>query len=456
MTKIRPVILLSLCLGVMLSLRGQTCSHTTQTSSLICVFPQLFGPGGLTLNQPHHRAHFQTASLTTFSPLSTSIGEELSTLPLGSAGSSVSVSFTPEHIPVPTEDSLGPILTERAQTVGRNHLNVGIGYQYFDFGGIDGLQLRRFPAILEHAVFQVNGMTPSYENDYITTQNSVGLHLNQTVFYAVYGLMNRLDISAEIPFEQVHLHVISSDHIVRTVACEYDASCTDASGAYMGEYHYFGPLPTSPSQALAAVNTTFTNGGSASGIGDVIIRVKGEIMKGEKAAVSEGVAFRVPSGDANSFLGSGTLGVAPFGAFTYRGRVSPHLRGGYQWNGKSILAGDPTGTTGPGRSSLPPAIVYSGGADFRVMARLTIAADVIGERVLGAQRLASSNYVDYFQNPLPNIRSYTGDYSSDSIAVGAKVRLAHELVLTGNVTTRVNNGGLVARVVPLIGLSYAF
>jgi hypothetical protein len=456
MTNLRAVILLSLCLGPTLPLLGQTCSNTAPTNTLVCVFPQLFGPGGLTLNQPNHKAHFKTASLTTFSPLSTSIGEELSTLPLGSGGSSITVSFTPEHIPISSEDSLGPILTERAQTIGRNHLNVGVAYQYFDFGEIDGQQLRRFPAILEHSVFQVNGMTPDYENDYITTQNSVGLHLNQNVLYAVYGLTSRLDVSAEIPIEEVHLHVISSDHIVRTVECEYDASCTDASGAYMGEYHYFGPLPTSHAQALAAVNATFANGGSANGIGDVILRAKGEILKGEKWAASVGVAFRVPSGNANSFLGSGTFGVAPFGAITYRGRISPHLRGGYQWNGDSILAGDPTGTTGPAKSSLPPAILYSGGADFRVMDRFTIATDLIGERVLGAERVALGTYVDYFQNPLPNIQSYTGDYSSDSIGVGAKIRLARELVLTGNATTRINNGGLVARVVPLVGLSYAF
>lgn len=456
MTKFRTLLLLAALSGLASHLAAQTCSNTTTTNTLVCTFPQLFGPGGLTLNQPNHKAHFKTASLTTFSPLTTSIGEELSNLPLGSAGSAVTFSFTPEHVPVPSEDSLGPILTERAQVIGKNHVDVGVAYQYFDFGGIDGLQLRRFPAILEHSVFEVNGMTPDYENDYISTQNSVGIHLNQIVFYGVVGIGNRLDVSAQIPIEQVHLHVISTDHIVRTVQCEYDASCTTASGAYMGEYHYFGPLPTSPAQALAAVNTTFTNGGSANGIGDVILRAKGEILKGEKAAASVGIAFRIPSGDANSFLGSGTLGVAPFGAFTYRGRVSPHIRGGYQWNGSSILAGDPTGTTGPAKASLPPAILYSGGVDIRVLDRLTIDADLIGERVLGASRLALGTYVDYFQNPLPNIQSYIGDYSSDSIGVGAKVRLARELVLTGNVTTRVDSGGLVARVVPLVGLSYAF
>jgi hypothetical protein len=456
MTISRAVLLLAAFSSLALQLPAQTCSSTTTTSSLVCTFPQLFGPGGLTLNQPNHKAHFKTASLTTFSPLSTSIGEELSNLPLGSAGSAITFSFTPEHVPVPSEDSLGPILTERAQVIGKNHVDVGVAYQYFDFAGIDGLQLRRFPAILEHSVFEVNGMTPDYENDYISTQNSVGIHLNQTVFYGVIGLGNRLDVSAQIPIEQVHLHVISKDHIVRTVQCEFDASCTDASGAYMGEYHYFGPLPTSPAEALAAVNTTFTNGGSANGIGDVILRVKGEILKGEKATASLGIAFRVPSGDANSFLGSGTLGVAPFGVFTYRARVSPHIRVGYQWNGDSILAGDPTSTTGPAKASLPPAILYSGGADIRVLNRLTIAADLIGERVLGANRLKLATYTDYFQNPLPNIQSFIGDYSSDSVGVGAKIRLARELVFTGNITTRVDSGGLVAHVVPLVGLSYAF
>jgi hypothetical protein len=456
MTKSRTVLLLSVLSCLAMHLPAQTCSNTATTNTLVCTFPQLFGPGGLTLNQPNHRAHFKTASLTTFSPLSTSIGEELSILPLGSAGSAITFSFTPEHVPVPSEDSLGPILTERAQVIGKNHVDVGVAYQYFDFDGIDGLQLRRFPAILEHSVFEVNGMIPDYENDYISTQNSVGLHLNQTVFYGVAGLGNRLDVSAEIPIEQVHLRVISNDHIVRTVECEFDASCTTASGAYMGEYHYFGPLPTSSAQALAAVNATYTKGGSANGIGDVILRAKGQLLKGEKTAASVGIAFRLPSGDANSFLGSGTFGVAPFGVFTYRARVSPHIRGGYQWNGDSILAGDPTGTTGPAKASLPPAILYSGGVDMRVLDRLTVDADLIGERVLGANRLGLGTYVDYFQNPLPDIKSFTGDYSSDSIGVGAKVRLARELVLTGNITTRIDNGGLVARVVPLAGLSYAF
>ena len=95
MTKSRAVLLLAVFSGLALRLAAQTCSNTTTTSTLVCTFPQLFGPGGLTLNQPHHKAHFKTASLTTFSPLSTSIGEELSNLPIGSAGSAV---LSPSHL----------------------------------------------------------------------------------------------------------------------------------------------------------------------------------------------------------------------------------------------------------------------------------------------------------------------------------------------------------------------
>ncbi|HEY2018504.1 MAG TPA: hypothetical protein VGH38_33600, partial [Bryobacteraceae bacterium] len=119
---------------------------------------------------------------------------------------------------------------------------------------------------------------------------------------------------------------------------------------------------------------------------------------------------------------------------------------------------DPTGA-GPAKASLPAAIIYSGGVDVRVVDRFTIAADLIGERVLDAQRVALGAYTDIAGTVLPNvpdIRPFVGDYSNDAVAAGAKVRLTRELLLTGNVTTRVDNGGLVARVVPLVGLSYAF
>ena len=432
---------------------AQTCSNTAQTKDLVCVVPQLFGPGGLTLPNTRHAAHFTSASLNTFRPLNTAVGEALSTLPLGSAGSGVSFTFDKEHVPVPTEDSLGPILTERAGVIGRNKVNIGVAYQYFIFDRIDGISLNRFPAVLGHSEFLINGLAPSFENDYITTNNSIHIALNQTVLYAVYGLSNHFDVSAEVPIEQVHFRVASAAHIVRTVGCELTGTCTDF-GSQCGEYHYFD-AGTNCSNAVASVDKSFVNSGDASGLGDVILRGKYELIKSEKVGAAIGIAFRLPSGDAKNFLGSGTTGVAPFGALTYRARLSPHLRIGYQWNGDSLLAGDPTSMSGT-KASLPPELLYSGGADFRVVKRLTLAADLIGGRVLAASRLANGVFTDVNGNNLPNIEPQTKDYSTDAIGVGAKVRLKSQLILIGNVTSRIDNGGLRAGVVPLVGLSYAF
>lgn len=434
-------------------LLAQTCSTASPNKDLVCVVPQLFGPAGLTLPNTQHAAHFTSASLNTFRPVNTAVGEALSTLPLGSAGSGVSFTFDQNHIPIPTEDSLGPILTERAGVIGRNKLNIGIAYQYFSFDQIDGINLNHFPAVLGHSIFLINGVEPSFENDYITTTNSVHLALNQTVVYGVFGLSNHFDISAEIPIEQVHFRVTSAAHLVRTVGCEITGTCA-GFGSQCGEYHYFD-AGQNCSNAVASVDNTYANAGDASGIGDVILRGKYEVYRGEKVGASLGIALRLPSGDASNFLGSGTTGLEPFGALTYRARLSPHVRIGYQWNGDSLLAGDPT-SAAKSKESLPPEILYSAGADFRVVPRLTLAADLIGGRVLDASRLAMGKFGDVNGNVLPNIEPLTRDYSTNALGVGAKFRLKSQLILVGNVTSRIDNGGLRANVVPLVGLSYAF
>jgi hypothetical protein len=166
-----------------------------------------------------------------------------------------------------------------------------------------------------------------------------------------------------------------------------------------------------------------------------------------------GLGVRFPSGDANNFLGTGAYGVTPFGALTYRSRFSPHVRFGYEWNSHSVLSGDPTVATSLSTASLPPAWLYSGGVDYRATKRLTLAADFIGERVLSASRLSLGSY-----GRLPQTDGHTDpstSYSSDAIAVGGKVRLWGQLVLIGNATIRVDDGGLRANVVPLAGLTWS-
>ena len=49
-----------------------------------------------------------------------------------------------------------------------------------------------------------------------------------------------------------------------------------------------------------------------------------------------------------------------------------------------------------------------------------------------------------------------GSYQLNSFAAGFKANPTKHLLLTGNITVKVGNGGLRAKVVPLLGISYSF
>jgi hypothetical protein len=468
---------------------------------LICTVPQLFGPAGMALDNQHHNAHFADNSEAQFKPLNQAIGQELSILPLGSAGAGTTITMDSEGHPGPTEDSLGPILTERANVIGRRRFAIGVAYQYFSFDKIDGIDLHSFPAVLLHEGSEdLSKITSPYQNDYIKTSNDAHLSLNQTVIYGVIGLTNHMDVSIELPIQLAHFDITSAARIVRTQPCEATQNLVTGGGDCIGaldrtnagtcgEFHYFGdtsscsnvfqtvtanfPYPGTPNLLGEFPNTTQgpvrsgPPGTDATGVGDITLRGKYEVIHGEKFAGSIGLGVRFPSGDAKNFLGTGAYGVTPFGALTYTSRLSPHVRFGYEWNGHSVLSGDPTGITGSSTASLPPAWLYSGGVDFRVNKHLTLAADLIGQRVLSDIHLSLGSYsrlpeTDGQTVPatealisVPSIKSIDGGYNSDAIAVGGKVRLYHELILVGNATIRVDDGGLRANVVPLVGLSWS-
>lgn len=500
--KVRALVVLALACVLSIPMIAQTCSTSSFTNTLICTVPQLFGPQGLQLNNPNHNAHFKDNSESQFRPLNQAIGQELSILPLGSSASS-SITFDSQGHPIATEDSLGPILTERATVVGKKAFTLGAAYQYFSFDKIDGIDLHNFPAVLLHeGSLPLSAITSPYQNDYITTTNSAHLNLNQTVFYAVFGLSKHMDASIELPIQAAHFRITTMATIIRTQPCEVQVGpkgggncigALDSKGAGVcGEFHYFkgdatncplvfqsttasypypgapGLLGELPGPVTPEPLRTAAPGTDATGVGDITIRGKYQIINGEKFVGSIGLGVRFPSGDAKNFLGTGAYGVTPFGALTYRSRLSPHVRFGYEWNSHSILSGDPTGLSGlPAATSLPPAVLYSGGIDFRATKRLTFAADFIGQFVLDANRLSLSSYqrlpeTDGSTSPaneslvsVPSIFPGVSSYGSDAVAVGGKVRLWSQLVLIANATIRVDDGGLRANVVPLVGLSWS-
>jgi hypothetical protein len=510
--RVRVWVPITLLLVIPLPLIAQTCSPTAYTNKLICTLPQLFGPAGLTLANPKWAARYTVASQQlNLASLTSEIGLALSTLPLGSSGTGISISFDSEHHPLANEDSLGPILTERADVIGKRNVVLGVAYQYFSFDKIDGLNLKNFPVVLDSVGWSPDLPPFSFRNDYIFTDTQVNVALNQTVFYVIFGASNRLDVSAEVPFDSVHFEVRSNALIVRTQPCESQqgpnggGSCfgpllDPTNSGICGEFAFFTGDYTNCQLVFSSVNAVFPYPGNAgliilpdgtftpsplrsappptdaTGIGDIVLRGKYEAIRRERLSGAVGIGIRLPTGDVNNLLGSGTVGVAPFGILTYRGRLSPHVRLGYLWNGNSALAGDPTAVSGgspgisgrPASATLPPEFLYSGGADYRVNKRLTVVADLIGERVISGFRVSLGSQQHYPGNdfgtdpsttpqiPIPTIVQSIASYNSDAIAVGGKVRLFRELILAANITSRIDSGGLHSKPVPLVGLSYAF
>ena len=136
-------------------------------------------------------------------------------------------------------DSLGPILGERAETVGRHRLFVGFSYQFFDFDKLDGVKLNNFPNVLTHADDSNDNSTPTapitcstgghsiggvpvnsavnlggcaFVRDRIDTQNTISLKVSQYTTYVTFGLTKRIDISAVIPIETVRFSLYFAEY----------------------------------------------------------------------------------------------------------------------------------------------------------------------------------------------------------------------------------------------------
>jgi hypothetical protein len=116
----------------------------------------------------------------------------------------------------------------------------------------------------------------------------------------------------------------------------------------------------------------------------VTVRLKQTVTKGARQGVALGVDLRLPTGDERNLLGTGAPGVNPFLAWSGNyGALSPHINAGYQWNGDSILGGEP----GSGEAKdLPDLAQYSAGAVIEVHPRITAAVDVLGRYIMAAPR----------------------------------------------------------------------
>ena len=413
---------------------------TAPVQNLATLFHDLFGPHGLIVDseatlpgeQPHI-AHFTSDFQFNFSLFNTALVNHLVTVPLPSPAAGFTYEFDASvGVFRRTTQSFGPILAERAETIGARRVSAGFAIQHFSFSTVEGLDLGAVPAVFTHDNAQLGGG----REDVVTTLNSIDADVNQFITYVTVGVADHLDVSLAAPVVTTSLTVVSDAQIQRL-------------GTTNPLTHFYRQ-----SDGSIGTRRLFTASGRASGIGDLVVRVKGSAFRRSSVAVAAGLDFRIPSGDALNLLGAGAPGLQPF--LVVSGtvqRIAPHVNVGYQWNGSSILAGDPA--TGQS-DNLPDQVVYAVGADVGT-GRFTIAFDVLGRYLLDAERIVLQDFqARDGQSVFPNIGFSHESFNLLSGATGIKLNAFGRLLITGNLLFALDNHGIRANVTPLVGFEYGF
>jgi hypothetical protein len=413
------------------------CATGSDSRKLVCEFP--FATGQFSNDTA---LGSQTSGVTSAEQLAGSINigiaTQVSQLPLASA-SAGTVEVYKAGVPE-TFNNLGPILTDRAQTIGKHRFFLGFTASQFVFTDIDGTSLGALPFAFESAAYGSCSPEPCtgplLSNTFTTEDTNLEFKIDQFIAVATVGVTNRIDISAVVPVEYVSLG-----------ATTYNSKSYTVNPS--GDLVY--PEYSNPNTYAA---------GTASGVGDVELNGKGSLWAGEHATVAAAVNLRVPTGDDLNYLGSGSWGFNPYLIYSFLAKVSPHVKIGYQWNTATEL--NPSYSSQGifvKNLSLPGGVQYDGGADWAAARHLTFAADVLGNQFLNTARLVPTTTPITISGKTTQLNtSVTGNssYTINNLSAGLKVSAYRDLVFSGNVLVQLNNNGLRSRPTPLIGMSYKF
>jgi hypothetical protein len=438
-----PLTSLILSFGLVTAL--QTPPSEAQISPLAELIPNLFDRT-VVLAETGHQAHFVDSSELLSAAgiqLNSSVVSQLGTFPVSSASGGFTFEFDPElNLFARSTESLGPIFSERAETLGKGKMSFGINVSRFEYDVVDGLDLRNgdLEFTLTHLDTNHDGSSVEtfFEGDLVFVNALLDVRSQATVFFVSYGMSERLDISVAIPIVQVDMTAQLQTTILRQAT----------EGFSDPPFHIF---------SNGTDSELYEDSGSSSGIGDVLLRSKYRFFDRERGGLAFQLDLRLPTGEEAELLGTGAtqvkgllVGSSHFGAF------SPHVNLGYTMsNGGNDLVGD-----------LPDEINVSLGFDAAIHPRVTLAGDVLWRSLIDARQIRVE-LIEFaykpFDAPLPlsiqrpTLETVMQDVDLIDLSVGLKINVAKQLLLTTNLLYSLSDDGLRDRgIVPLIGLDYSF
>jgi hypothetical protein len=346
---------------------------------------------------------------------------ETTTFPTGSSAGGFTWTFDDTlRVPVRRNRSFGPMFAERPFTTGKGKLNVGAAFQHTRFTSVGGRSL----SDLESSIVYESG-------DFIYRfTSSLDVQLDRTIVSATYGLHSRIDIAAIVPFGSARVSGFASNYQLE-FRDQVHTERTDSSG-------------------------------SSSGIGDILIRTKVALIASDGFDAAAAVDIRLPTGDPDKLLGTGlTQARIMFIGGTVIGRMNPHVNVGYTFGGRGMVFGADNRWEGsfgdPELLNRQPSeeFSYTAGVDVAATARVSIAGDIIGRAVRNS---ALMTFVD--SGPVGDRQILMvvtpGTVNLLLGAVGAKISVGGDWLLTGTVLFPLNDNGIKPAVTPVVGFERAF
>jgi hypothetical protein len=342
------------------------------------------------------------------------------TYPVASASSSVTYVYNPALDVLERRTGVGgPIIGERAETIGRGVLDVALSYSYVRLTSINGEDLDHLvnrPVVNGQAIsFPVPEGTMLKDGRFtnflpVRVVADLGIDAHIVTPSLTYGVTPDLDVNVGLPILRTSLDVDTRSQV---------------------------PDPRLPSFALPpgssqAETDHIAASASAAGVGDLLLRAKYLLVRDWVVDVAGLLGLSLPTGDRDNFQGTGTTRVQPTLVLSriFGERFEPLLNVGMDLNANDV-----------GRSIIRWAV-----GTTAQLGPVTGALVFLGRHELGRQsdRIEPPFFFQIERNDL---------YDA---SVGVRWRFAETGFASANARVPLNQQGLRADVIPTVEVEYAF
>ncbi|HXQ53474.1 MAG TPA: hypothetical protein VN802_20450 [Stellaceae bacterium] len=315
---------------------GAMMPYASQAGQLKYFVTDLFGGHGLVINdiaEPAENLGLSGSTLAQINTISSSISSSLGGTALTSSLTSSAFDIS-QGLAVTKTESLGPVVGERAETLGQGKLDLGISYSHTTFTELNGAPLNNLNLFV---------ISPPGQDDTANIALNIKLERQVVALSSTYGITPKWDVGIVVPLVEV----------------KATASATAT----------LNPGPDAPFDSFLATGTNAVHsqtGGEKGGLGDIAVRTKYNFVRDQSwlPDISGFGQVQLPTGDAENLLGSGSTDILGEIILSKQlGLVAPHLNLGYE---QAIAGADKSN------------IRYVAGADVHILDNLTGAVDLVG------------------------------------------------------------------------------